>query len=498
MKSEKTRKVVLTDLSQLSTLDEVMREIDASAIKLEVPDFSTISQDVEKQARALAQVRENIGIALESLRVANNTIAKYSMPQEGVDEDTHMDMLRLATAKITNGRTKAQNYLDGVFSSRDIHCRQTAAVAYVRTSLAQTFQTTTQAWEAFHDLVKRGILLENSTGKIVVCYKHYDLASGFEFDENHVARIGEAIGKFTRHLMTLVAEERRVATVEMSAQADISLTEAIAGKDCSEGLVGKCLVDVPAEHYTYCKTHRQKNCTLNKGCDIETQHRGGGKILVEFTEKDLIPLQVTGSCERVVNEMIQLNIRLPKYTLKWELAPGAGRKEQFQAMSRTIAHNLRISVEDAVYYLRGEQLLWYMIHRSILKLLADERTAAEKKEMEKEAVVESDEFFAGTAGVAFLEVEGMFKDNGHPIPNIFLLATNDGEEIEILKVPSHLKGLLGEFVGKAFPTADNFESLPDILRRIFRLLANRANRDRQIAQAQAESMPTEVGELASA
>jgi len=491
MKTDKKAGVVLDNLAKLdmSQLDKVVKEIDISATKLELPDFANIVQDVVKQAMMLSQIRENVGIASGSLRTADNALAKYSTPQEGIDEDTRLDMLRLVTAKITNGKTKAQKYLDGVLSSGNLYCRQTAAVAYVRAILTQTYRSTKDAWAGFHDLENRGILVGSEAGKIVVCYKRYDLASEFKFDEDHLAKIGEAIEKFTRHLTALVAEERRVATAEMLARAKISLAMAIKGKDCKEGMLGDCLVDVPAEHYEYCLTHKQRNCTLNKGCKMETQHRGGGKILVNFTQDELIPLQVSGSCERIVNEMIELDIRLPKHTLKWDVAPGIGR--QFQDVARTIAHNRKLGIEDAEYYLKGEQLLWQLVHRAITKLLAEERTAEEKEGFRSEAVIESTEFFADTNadGVAFLEVEGTFRDGEYPIPNIFLLAANHGTEVELIKVPSHLEKLFGQFVGKRFSTTNNFGTCPDILRRIFRIMANRAKRDHQIAVANAETEP---------
>jgi len=436
----------------LDKLKEAVKDLKLQVPRLrELPSLAQLGATVEGKIQAVSQIQEGVENALKFLAEVRAQVSKYNdnrLARKIVVEESSRDVAEM------------QEYLDSVLTLDDKIFRQAAGVAYLKTVLSAEFQDYDEAANALRDLETRGLLVKaaGKEGPILVGYQRYTVSEKFGLEKEDLAEINETVAKFSRTLMGLVSQRRQEQTKEVQQEVDISLQEALAGKN------GKCLLEVPAESYVDRRDGKEK-------------WRGGGSLLVDFRGKEVLPILGIGSIENAVVGMAKADIRLPRYTLEWETPPGSGDKA-FKRVQAGVMETLGLNAADAEAYINKMKALWHLIRRAVRSLQDREAMAKLREEFQRKADLTPAEFFGFNGrthhGIACLEFQGAFRQKAGQAStyNLFFLATRcqkvNKEIVEVTEVPPHLQDVLGGFVGKSFPAEDNFTGCPGQLGRILR------------------------------
>lgn len=435
------------EVDGLDRIDELANRIVLSIPKLRaLPDISNLS--TTERVKAVKQTAEDVAAAVKFLGDAGRKMAGCT---------DHIER-KVVADEIEEPVAETKEYLKNVFALEDRVYRSTIATAYLRASFSQQFRSYDEAAEMLNDLVDRGLLIDaDREGKIMMGYRRYNIGD-FGLDTEEIAEIGDIIARFSRTLITLENQRRKVRTEAMEQSSKISLAEALL-----TGKKGRCLVHVPAESYIDRRDNTER-------------WRGGGDILLDFRDKDVFPIEASGSIERIVIEMLETNIRLGRHTLEWKNPPGYDPNSRRRVVD-AIMDSLGLSFADANDYLRKVQTLWHLIHRGIKCLEENKAREAIREAMSAKASITAAVFFglngADDKGTALLQFHGAFhQKDGPTMFEPFFLARkceeNDEEFFEIVEMPLHLQDALGQYVGQRFSTSDDFRSCPTQLGRLIR------------------------------
>ncbi|MCX6718739.1 MAG: hypothetical protein NTY81_04055 [Candidatus Staskawiczbacteria bacterium] len=441
----------------LAQLGDVVKGTVLAIPKLRsLPNLNGLTTTVEEKMKLARQIEEDVTTAVKFLGDAR---CRLEACQDHLER-------KIVNSEVAQPMTEMREYLKGVLALEDLIYRSTAAMAYMKASFSQQFASEEEAIEMLTGLVNRGLLVHGSVSSaITVGYKHYDISREFGLDETDIADVKDVIAKFARVLKTLVRLQRQAEVKKALKNAEITLDQALDGAN------GTCLLDIPAEQY-------EKNG--------ETLWRGGGQMLVRFTNEEVIPIQGIGSIEQNVKEMVETDVRLRCNTLLWDVPPGSG-ETAFEKVRTGVMRSMDLSSGEAKTYVSKMRILWYFVRRAVNAAKDKEATDKLKDEFRGRATISATEFFGLNGnggqpcqGTALLEFEGSFiVKGGGTVQHLFLLAKNledDGEMVvEVAEVPEHLQKILGEFVGKKYSARDDFASCPEQLRRILRGIRGHAD-----------------------
>ena len=440
-------------------------------LKLEVPKlgdlsgaFKDMDAEIEARSEGVQQINDGMTNALKWLADAQKWIGGH------IDRKKR----KMAAEKVAAKKQTAEEYVETCFSHKDDFFRSAAAMAYLRHAFSRTFETREDASAMLTDLEARKVLVKTGNdGPIMVGYQHYLVDKDFGIDREDLAEITGAIAKFSRQLMQLVYQQRQERAKEMAEEADIELADVMKGKN------GKCLVEVPAESYIDRENHEK--------------WRGGGSLLAEFCDRDVIPISGVGSIENAVKAMVEADVRIQRYTLAWNMPPATGNAA-FEKVLGGVRDSMGLSEQEAERYINQMKAFWWLIRRAVRVLRDKEAIEKLKEEFHQKADITALQLFGFNGsgntsnGTACLEFQGTFhnKANKPALTNLIFLATRgeDGGEavIEVTEVPEHLKEVLGVFVGKKFPMKDNFSNCPAQLGRILRGIRGQLDLTAEIAK----------------
>jgi len=445
--SAKAKAKPRTVATSLEELGGAVKDLKLNIPKLRaLPSLAGIGETIEQKLEAVAQVGEDVANAVRFLSEVNKNLAQYN---------GNRTALKIVRSQSEKGVEDMNNYLNAVFSLDDVIYQQAAAIAYVKAILSQDFKTAKKAFEALRELEDRSILLpaKQGQGRVIIGYQYYEVSEKFSMEPDDLAELSATIANFSRLLKTLIFQQRQEDLEKARREAEITLEEAMDGKN------GKCLLEVPAENF------------VDKS---GVEHwRGGGNLMVELVDKEVIPLYAIGSIEGLIRKVSGNGVWLPRFTLEQPVAPGTGNS--FKKVCDAIMRQHRLNREDAQDYLNQERTLWFLINRATRALRMKKAVETTREEFFNKATISPEEFFGlnGSTdhpqnGIACLEFKGTFKTKTNDIEGLFILASRAGYDITLIEVPKHLEKTFGEFIGKKFPATDDFDKCPQDLRRVLR------------------------------
>jgi len=201
--------------------------------------------------------------------------------------------------------------------------------------------------------------------------------------------------------------------------------------------------------------------------DGKEMWRGGGHVNVKSDGKLVWPLKGVGSLESAIAFMKEANLSLTLNMVSFEKVPDFFKLKEFAQ------RKLGMSEEDATKHANKQRALWYLFDRAIREQQVQRDTAEAREEFKKSSKATASQFFGleeSSAEPAMLEFAGVFKTNTSAIHNPFLLAKQEGVEVEIIAVSPHAEDLLGKYVGKKFPSEDTYRKCPPALGRVLRAI----------------------------
>lgn len=412
-----------------------------------IPSLVGLKGTMEEMKAAVSQMDEGVANALKFINDSERRLHRC-----------HDNIERKIVARATKETAqKMREYLDEALGLEDGILRASAAVAYIRETLSGQYDSADEARKALADLTDHGLLvLSDENGRIMIGYQHYDVSGKFELDEDDLAKVSGVVAAFSRGLVTLEKQRRVEQTKTMGMEATITIDEVNAGKN------GRCLMEVPAEQ-------------MDGG-----KWRGGGFVLLEFRENNVAPIRASGAVEGLIAKMVEMGVRLPRYTLDARVPPGGGNHDAFCRVVDAVRRDKGLSIAEAEEVVRKEQALWYLIRRGLKSHHAKKLLAKSIEELKGKAEITGTQFFGlnGSEGkpvtgkMAYLEFPGDFNQgNSQTISSPFFLATRSEEGgFEVTELPAHLQPILGHHVGKKYPGFENDQDCPPQIGRLLRAI----------------------------
>jgi hypothetical protein len=277
--------------------------------------------------------------------------------------------------------------------------------------------------------------------------------------------------------MELVRQQRKEKTAEIKQDVNLTFEEFLEGKTQGKFLLEK----IPAETY------------LQNG---EAKWRGGGNFLLEVRGKEVLSVSGVGAIEKTVEQFVELDVRLPHYTLEWETPPGSG-KDAFHRVKNGVMKTRNLGPDEAETYVRKMQAMWHIVTRGIDAKLQEKEMVALKEEYSERATVTPVQFFGlngsvseEQTGVVFLEFEDAFKTGSKVICNIFFLGErvrdNSGVNyFEVLDAPPHVREFLGNLSFQSNEEGDSFFKLPPNLNKVLRAIRGKTDLHSELAKESA-------------
>jgi len=376
---------------------------------------------------------------------------------------------RIAIDSWAKKEDEIQGFLEAALKHDVLYFKLAAAMSYLKYCFSLTFKSHEEASKMLVDLKNRGLLVEG--GPIPIGYKKYQLGD-FGFEPEDTKELESLITSFARKFMALEKQRRHDKSRVMEEDSNITMDELLDGK------IGKCFMQVPPE------------CYENR--DGGTKWRAGGAIVVQATPKEVFPISATGGLETSVRDMRDIQVRLPRYSLKWDGPPGDGKN--FSRVRDGVMKTRDVDEEEAQRYVNMMKVLWHLIHRAFKALDAKEKLGELNEEFRQRATISPEAFFglngsdAPENGIVCLEYEGAFKDADKPsIYNLFFLAERTEEDsrsvVSIVDMPPHTAEILGQLASKRFSEGENFKELPAVLRRVLYAIKGRLELASEIAKA---------------
>jgi len=443
---DKNKPIVVKDLSKL---DQVVKELKTPSLP-SVPSLSSLADVVGEKVKAVRQIEEYVAGAVKFICACNKRLAACK---------DHLER-KIVADEIAKPKADIEERLKDILCQEDKVFKTAAVVAYLKTSLSGQPASYDEACQIVNDLISRGLLTQDGSGPILIGYQHFSISPSFGLDAEDIAEINRVAAKFSRTLQTLENQRRQEQTKSMKEESEIDLEGALSGK------TGKCLMYVPAEYHID---------------GDKKKWRGGGYLLIDFTKDDVVPLKASGAIERLVAQMAAMKVKLPKHTLLWQRHPGMGKS--YDRVVKAVQNSHAVNRQQAEEIVRKTQALWWLIHRGINRFKENSLREAIRKKMAAAATITAQQFFGlnGTdkpveriaERIALLQFRGVFRHEKGSIFEPFFLVKQENEDrnfFEVLEIPEHLQEILGEYVGKQFPTSNEYRECPEQLRRLIRAI----------------------------
>lgn len=424
-------------------------------LKLSVPTFQAL-MDLDKLATTVAgkveaakKIQGSVADALKFLLDFHRAVATCK------DRTERRFVLEEGQGK----EAQANEHLSQVLGLKG-GLRTVAALAFLKTVLTMDYKHADEVHYMLKGLVAMGILVQSADKgtPITIGYLHYKISPDFGLDAEDIAEVGAVVGKLSNHIKTLERQRREAMTKQMEAEADITLDEALEGKN------GKCLVHVPSE------TFFRK--VVDEATKQETQvkdRRGGGNVYFDFQPDSVVALKASGSVERLIADIARQKVSVPRHML------GLKKEEMTRgSLARSVGREFNLDREKAWDYAGNLMTLWHMLRRGIEDHQSKKQILHLKKAMEVEADITMLQFFGLNGseghpkdGTALIEYGGKIKlRSGRKLFNPFLLVTRVTEDdkafFEVAGVPPHLQDVFGQFEGKRFPMDGNYQECPEL------------------------------------
>ncbi len=457
--SEGRKYVQAGQIPKIGTLQLKVPVIDPEILK----DPSRLDEMVEAKLANALQVQKGITDALEWMA---GVIIWLALCQDPMKK-------KIAKATIADEQANVRSYIDECLGSEEPIYRNVAAISYLNFVFGQEVADKDEAAELLADLEERKLLVKVTQGPIMIGYQRYQVSKEFGLDSDDIVQIQTAVGKFSRRFMEVVRQQRQEATKNLLEQADLSFQDFLDGKE------GKFLLKVPAESY------------MHEG---QEKWRGGGDLFLEVKNKEVIPLASSGSIEKMVQNMMNEDVRLQHHTLQWETPPGTAKA--FDKVCEGIMKSRHIGRDQAESCLRKMQSLWHLVTRGIDAELRKGELAELKKDYTAKATITPVQFYGLNGSVipqpgrATLELEGVFKERDESFYNVILLIErskeNDVSRLKIIEAPEHVKKLLGPTcVENTLEEGEDFLKLPPTMRRLLRSIRSKTDLNAEIAKESA-------------
>lgn len=468
MKTNKKRGAATTTVTDLSQLGKAMETAKLAIPKLNsIPTLEGLGDSVQGKLDAVAKIETDVASAMKYRFDATRRLAGCKTKLEK----------RIVLSEVEGPMKDMDDYIGSVLGMKDVVLKARAASAYLNAMFSQSYESNEEAMKALDAMAERGLLVKDGKGQIVLGYQHYSVSPAFGLDDDDLAGLAQVIQTFSNALKQLENQRREEVKVTMTAQAEISLEDVRAGKN------GLCMIEVPAQRY--------------KEGD-EWKWRGGGFLLANFQDEEVVPVMASGSIESMVRNMTEIEVVLQRRTLGYNQPPG-WNKGSFDAFVGALEHKLGLSEAEAGVYVRKAQGLWWLIQRGVELRNQLNKTAASRTEMAAKATITSAQFFGlnGSSNnpvigqPALLEYKGAWRqDKGDNIYGMFFLAvrTKEGEEgfFNLTEVPPHLKELFGHMVGKRFPINEKYAGWPGQLAQVVRAMFGQAEMEVAVAASPAD------------
>ncbi len=430
-------------------------------LRLEIPkipeellkDPSRLDEVVEKKMAGVIQIQSSVTEALECTGKVADWLASCEDPMKR----------RIAKATVEADQKKVLAGVDGFLSAEEPIYRTAAAISYLNFEFKQEFDNHEDATNMLKNLEEKKLLIRAQQGPIMIGYQRYDVSSEFGLEPEDLVQIQAAVKSFATKFLQLVHKQREEKVKDLSGESTLTL------KQFCDGVQGKHLLVVPAESYMV---------------DGEERWRAGGNLLLEIRGKEILLVDSSGAVEKTVANMIDMDVRLPHYTLQWELPPGGG-KNAFPKVRDGVMNSRKLNESDAENYVRKMQALWYLITRGLDAKTWEEDMNKLKEEYAQKATISTVQFYGLNGsltpkpGDPLLKFEGAFKIGQDTFYDVFLLGRRTTEEgkdfFQVLEAPEHVKNLLEPMCFEKNEEGENFSKLPPTLQRF--LKAVRAKTD---------------------
>lgn len=431
------------------------------ALKLELPsDFAS--------AGATEQIYD------EATKVGSGVVAALKWI---ADKDAHIASIadrmkrRIATDEMNKKQAKVEEYLRNYLNHEVLYFKLSAAMAYLRYYSSLVFKNLDDANKMLADSERRGLLIKDDHGPILINYQRYRVGE-FGLEPEDTQEIETSFAEFSRGLMQLVNQNRQSKTTEMKKETEIDMDGLRGNK------IGRCFLSVPPESY--------------KDNEGKTKWRGGGSLLVEATDKEIFPLSASGALEKSVKSMEEMDVRLQRYTLGWDCPPGAGQRA-FDRVKDEIMRRRDITDSDAERHVNLIRVLWYLIDRAFKAVDTNGRLEEVREEFQKRTTITQNQFFGlgedaqPRNGIACVGFEGaLHTDNKSSVYSPFFLVERSAEHgtsvIKLIDMPPHVYELLGTCVNREYVEGKDFGGLPNVFRRTLCNIRNQLDMAAEIAK----------------
>jgi len=436
-------------------------EISFGNLKLKLPDF-TSSGATEQTYDETKRVGSAVVAALKWIADKDGYIA-------GIDDRMKR---RIMTDEMNKKQAEIEENLKKCLNHEVLYFKLAAAMAYLRYYSSLVFKNSDDASKMLADTERRGLLIKDDHGPILINYQRYRVGEfGLEPEDNQ--EIETSFAKFSRGLMTLIDQNRQSKTAKMKEETNIDMDGLRGNK------IGRCCLLIPPESY--------------KDNGGKTQWRRGGSLLVEATDKEIIPISASGAIEQSVKSMREMDVRLQRYTLGWDCPPGAGQKA-FSRIKDEISRRRDITDSDAEKHVNLIRKLWYLIDRAFKAIDANERLEEVREEFQKRTTITQNQFFGleedarPKNGIACVGFEGaLHTDNKSSVYSPFFLVERSAEHgtnvIKIVDMPPPVYDLLGTCVNREYVEGSDFGGLPNVFRRTLCEIRRQLDMAAEIAKA---------------
>ncbi len=475
-------------------------------LRLEVPtidpdllsDPARFDELIERKCAAIEQIQKGLTEALGQLVTDAEWLAK-NQPQDSDDAASkEKKQLRLKVSKQTIAERTAGilAYINECLNNQEPTFKRAAAVTYLNFQFGRQFKTLDEAAAMLRELQEKNLFVMDTKGSIKIGYQKYSISPDFGLEPDDSKKVETAVAQFAVSYLLFMNEGRKQKSTELAKKVTLSLEQFL------QGVNGKFLLKVlPKSLGPDPKRPGQDFWAPNGDLLLEVKTvKVAGKDIQE-----IIPLEASGSIEKSVAKMKDLDIRLGHYTLVWDTPPGAGKA--FQRVKETIMNFKRIPEKDAEECVKKTQALWHFITGTLDALAEEAEMAKLKEEFGKQARFLNDEFEelnpGAKGGIQLFEFEGVFGHKQQDFRHVFFIGQRTIEDgvgyFEVLEAPDHVKELLsmdGTDCFQKLEEEENFFKLPLALGRLLRAIRGRVEMKRAVASNETadEEVPEEAPE----
>lgn len=449
------------------TIDDLAISLEALNLKIPSVSMEEFEDEVEAYAAGAESITEGVTGCLELASKKETLLNQYA----GDKIKT-----KIAKAKWEESEREGETYITECLGHEVVWFKMAAATAYLKFILTQNFKSAEEAKKALEDLEKRGLLKKDARGPINIGYERFSVSRDFGLDQDDIKIVEKHAAEMSRKLLTLVSQTRQLASEAMQKIANISIEELFSGKKS-----GNCYLAVPPEQFL---DREGKSCW-----------RGGGNMVVFSTQgNEVIPVLATGSIEKSIGVMKDMDVRLQRHCLGWEAPPGGNENSNaFGRLMDSIMDRRSMDRQEAYDYACKLRAFWYLIIRAKKVDDAEKKLKELRESFRKRAEISQVQFFGLNGseepqpGIVCLEFQGVFSIPGKPqLFNAFALIRRgkEGETkfLEVVDFHENSGSLFEDVLGKKYREDEDFQGLPVNLRRFVRAVYSQQQLANDIAR----------------